>query len=521
MQISLASNQTVKRLFPWLFGAVGIILLSLFLGSSPSTFTSTMRTALIVSLWFFALITILLPIQYQIFILVAYLPFVDFLKRLVFLAPEASDVQMYLILATQDIMLVMIFLKLLLGAFLKPIKFRWYKGDLILILFFVYNIFSAISTPNAPISISALVIGMWVWPMVAYFIFGHLWSDEKSVGKLAKLIPLLGFIVAIYGIQQFFNGLLPHEVAWYLGADSSANVSHMQYEATRGSFRTFGTLDSHSSYGIFLGISLVLLWAIRASIGNLSWLFGSLIIGFGLILSFTRFTWLMPILSAAYIFIFTYRRVRPLFEIKKIRRASILLLIIVGSFFIFYLLMSFLYTTGLGSSSNPILHRILTTGTLSDRLRASDILLSSTQLDIFGSGLGSASYFASKFGYQTSDVDYHNIFIDMMDTLGIIGLGIFFIFLYFSIKQTLWNIYHESNPYTRKLLVSVFGLILGMITVGHFNGAVFYFGRAIPIYFWGMLGILTHYHNDSIETSLRNDQKNNTTTYTGRAKLSD
>jgi hypothetical protein len=212
----------------------------------------------------------------------------------------------------------------------------------------------------------------------------------------------------------------------------------------------------------------------------------------------------MPILAAVFIFLFTYRRIRPLIDLNRLRRATVLLLIVIGSFFFFYQAMSFLYSHGLGAISNPYLRRALTTGTLSDRLRASDLLLTNTKISIMGDGLGSAGYFARKFGYETTNVDYHNIFVDMIDSMGLIGLFLFIYLLYFSFKQALWNIHHEPEPYARRLLISLFCLILGMITVGHFNGAVFHFGRALPIYFWGILGILTHYRSNSNQSHLNN-----------------
>jgi hypothetical protein len=341
-------------------------------------------------------------------------------------------------------------------------------------------------------------MGMWVWPMVMYYLAAIYFSNTTALARLIRITVILAGIVALYGIQQFFVGFLPFETAWLERATNSANVAHLQHGASRGVFRTFGTLDSHSSYGIFLGIGLIVAWADRYRMGRFLWLTVSAVLLFGLILSFTRFTWLMPLLAIGFIFLFSYSRIRPLFNVKRWRKASLLILGIVGSFFIFYLMMSSLYGRRLVDTSNPYLVRALGTGTLEARLHINSLLTGRSDSLVLGKGLANTGFFSRKFDFEPADVNFHNIFVDMVDSTGIVGLALFLWFLYLLIKQSIMNIETQTDQRSRRPLVAVLALVLAMVTVGHFNGAVFHFGRALPAYFWAFCGILAHFNGPSV-----------------------
>ncbi|HKZ43205.1 MAG TPA: hypothetical protein VJ044_19765, partial [Candidatus Hodarchaeales archaeon] len=152
---------------------------------------------------------------------------------------------------------------------------------------------------------------------------------------------------------------------------------------------------------------------------------------------------------------------------------------------------------------NSYLVRAFGTGTLEARLRLSRFLGENTDLSILGNGLAGSGFFARKFDFVSEDVNYHNMFIDMIDAMGLVGLGFFLILLYVLIRAGLTNVIFQTVPETRNYLVALFGLLLAMLTVGHFNGAVFYFGRAIPVYFWSIAGILAHFERPASQSLSR------------------
>lgn len=446
-------------------------------------------------LWSCAIATSLLSIRMQLLILWAILPFIDLLKRVVYSDSNASTLHVYLILITVDLIIFSALVKDFLGLLQKPFRINLTKVDYSVLLFGTFSLFSAMLVSNAPLIARLATTGMWVWPMVAYYLFAKYFNSKEHIRTLIKLTVILGIVVAIYGVKQFYFGFFPFELEWFLRAESSSNVSHLQaYYVKRGVFRTFGPMDSHSSYGIFLGIALISTWILRPFLRRNLWIIISILLTFGLFLSFTRFTYLMPAFSALFIIIFVYNRIRPVIDFRKLRRASWLLIGVVCSFFIFYIVMNLLYgNTFIPSFSNPYLQRVLGTGTLEARLSLDNFISTISWQNPLGSGLANSSFFARKFEFSSADVNYHNIFLDMIGSMGLISVTIFLSFMYFLFRHSLAIINFESNTQARRVLYGLFSLILAMLIVGHFNGAVFYFGRAIPVYFWAICGILAHY----------------------------
>lgn len=499
----------------WRHGFRDLWLLLVFVGlasfvvyvSRVIAFGGDRFTIFALSILLVAATTIVLPIRIQLLLFWIWLPFIDFLKRLTFLDSEPRSAQ-YLMLIGPDILLVMIVLKLLLLVLHSPVRRRWSHIDLVLSLFAAYSLLSALTSPGASLSARVASAGMRVWPMAVYYVAAIYMNRPAWVSRFLKVTFVLTLVVALYGIRQFFFGLLPFEEAWLVQSTGSRNAAHLKYDLEQGVFRTFGTMDSHSSYGLFVGMGLVYAWVYRRRLGFILWFLVSLILTLGLLVSFTRFTWLMPPLAFGFIFLFSYRRITPLFSLMHLRRAALLLTGIVGSFLVFYLIMGGLYGQRLVRTSNPYLQRALGTGTLEARLQFTEALTSGYSFSLFGRGLASSGYFASKFGFKSEDINFHNIFIDIADSLGLIGLALFLIFLYLFIRRVILVVESEGDRYIRRILIANLALVLSMITVGHFNGITFYSGHVIPFFFWALCGILAHFSRDNTTKTLSNAYEN-------------
>jgi hypothetical protein len=488
----------VKIIFLTVFIGIASILGILFISEKYAIF-------LITILWIGATSTVVFSIRHQLMILWIMLPFLDLFKRLAYYDSAANDTYVYLILLTSDLILIVIIIKDLLVQLRKPVSIKFSFIDISILLFFLISLSSALFLSNAPLIARLATAGNWVWPMVSFYLFGKYFNEKDRVLSLIKITIVLGVIVALYGIRQFFGGFLPFEEAWFLRSTTSENVASLQaYFVKRGVLRTFATMDSHSSYGIFLGISLLFAWIIRP-IHRFSYsILIYVILSFGLVLSFTRFTYLLPLIAFGFVFLFYYRSIKPIINIHKYRRVMIILIAVVFSFFIFYVVMDLLYNYDIiPSFSNPYLNRIFGTGTLSARLRLNELSIPGNYLSLLGSGLASSSYFAAKFSFSSTDINFHNIFLDMLGSLGIIGLASFLFFLFFFIRHVLKLIKFDDDRISKRILIGLFSLILGMLMVGHFNGAVFYFGRALPIYFWGICGILAHYQLEMFKPAVQ------------------
>ena len=450
---------------------------------------------LVLILWIGALITVVLPARSQLLLFWTILPFVSFLKRIVFLDDSAGTTQMYLVLAAQDIVLSLILFKLFVTTLKSGMRIRLSSVDISVILFGAYSLFAALLlSSNAPLSARLAAIESRVLPMVMFFLTANYLNRARDVNTVSRLLVGSSVIVALYGIHQFFNGFLPFEEAWFTRASTSTNAARLQYEIYQsGVFRTFATMDSHGTYGLFLGIGIILAQSQRFRTGVFVWGTSSLILALGLVLSFTRYTWIMPPIAVAFVVLFQYGKIKPLFNLRRLRKGSLLFLAVTGSFFLIYLIASNLYGRQLVTASNPYLLRAFGTSTLYARLQWTS-LLSTRNISLLGNGLATTVFFARKFGFATNDIDYHNIVVDMLDSMGIIGLGLFSIMLYLLSTRAITNIEIQRHRQQRRLLATLFGLILAMLIVSHFNGAVFYYGRAIPYYFWGICGMVVHYN---------------------------
>ncbi|MBC8492606.1 MAG: hypothetical protein H8D43_02380, partial [Chloroflexi bacterium] len=286
---------------------------------------------------------------------------------------------------------------------------------------------------KVPFATRLAAVESYVWPMVMYYLAAYHLSRSRDVDALSRLITGSAVVVALYGIHQFFGGLLPFEEAWLARATTSISAFHVQFNIQAfGVFRTFATLDSSGTYGLFLGMGLILAWARHFRLGTLLWLGAPFLMAFGLILSFHRFTWIMPAIAAAFVLLFRYRRIKPLFNLQKLHRASLVLLAMIGSFVVFYAVVSNLAGTSLVTTANPYLRRALTTSTLYARVRWTSEL---SKISLFGQGLASEGGIAGKFGGETMDVYLHNLFADILESMGIVGLGLFLWLLYLLFKR--------------------------------------------------------------------------------------
>jgi hypothetical protein len=452
--------------------------------------------AVVLVLWVGALAALVLSERHLLLLFFMLLPFINLLKRLIFLDQSVGTIETYMVLAAQDLLLGGIVLKAFIRAVQEKSRPVLSGVDGAVCAFGLYSMLSVLLlSPGASWTARLAALESLVWPITMYFLAVRYLNRKSDLLTLSNLTIIFACFVALYGICQFIWGLNPFEQAWYEDMKTaSSNVLHMERDLRDyGIFRTFSTLDSHGTYGIFLGIGLILAWARRFRIGTLTWIGASLLMGAGILVSFTRYTWVMPIVAALCFLALQSKKLMSLISIRSMNRIVVALLGgLVGSFLILTLILSGLYKTELVSPSNPYVHRAFETNTLYARIQWRDFF-SPQDASLFGNGLAATGRLAGKFEFESGDINYHNIFIDMMDSLGLFGLILFLLLLYLLLKRALITIRYLDDPLARRLLAALFALVLAMLWVGHFNGAVFYHGRAVPYFFWGFCGILAHY----------------------------
>jgi hypothetical protein len=472
----------------WMLLALGVGWIAAY-AVSPHPFM-----AIILVLWIGVLTAFVLSERSLLLLFFILLPFINLLKRLIFLDQTVGSTETYMVLAAQDLLLGGIVLKALIRAVQEKSWLRLSGVDGAVCAFGLYSVLSAVLfSTGAPWTARLATVESLVWPMIMYFLAARYLNRPRDLITLSNVIIIFTAFVAFYGIYHFTWGLNSFEQAWYEDIETaSSNVLHMERDLeSYGIFRIFSTLDSHGTYGIFLGIGLIIAWARRFRLGTLAWLGASLLMAFGIIISFTRYTWVMPIMAAICIVAFQSKKLMSRINIRNLRQTTAVLLAgLIGSFLILTLILGSLYRTELVSPSNPYIQRAFETNTLYARIQWRD-LLSAQDISMLGNGLATTGRFAGEF--ESRDINYHNIFIDMIDSLGLFGLTLFLWVLYLLFKRAFVTIRSQDDVLAQRLLVALFALVLAMLWVGHFNGAVFYHGRVIPYLFWGFCGILAHY----------------------------
>lgn len=447
-------------------------------------------------------------VRFQVMGLLALLPFIDLFKRLVFIIPEQSQVYMYAPLIFTDILLVIILLRSLPQLFLRLRSGRLPKLDLFVLLFGTWAFFSSMlfTDSRVPLFNRLTIAEQQVFPILMYYV-GAIWLSTSDMIKLWRslLIPI-AIIMAIYGIFQLLWGLPFYEQNWIaageIGRITSAAVNHILYDLrVEGLFRAYSTTSDHVSFGTFMALALCFQLGLPFHKSKIFLLITVPLFFIGILVTFTRMVWILPILVWVVHRFFYLKRIKPILNLDKLRKPSIIILGLGGSYLIFVLVFSILFNLSIFRQiqGNPYLKRSLNTASLEARLRSGQVL-EKQRFSIAGEGLSStgqaltrAGVFESSSNQKAEDVNFHNIFIDMLEEMGVIGVLLFLLVLFYFYKQSLSRIDHASNLTTQRICITIVAMISGLLIIAQIDRAIFFVGELWPYYFWGMTGAVANF----------------------------
>lgn len=341
------------------------------------------------------------------------------------------------------------------------------------ILFFVM-LFQAIR--QSPLSVGLLGFKSIMYYSPLYFIVLIFFDTKDKIQQLMKVLIYAGIFLALVSILQH---IFTQRIMNVLGFE----VGDLAYRTSMGHLKASGTLGNPSAFAVVIALILFHIFLLKITgILNLKKLPATILImllGVGLILSFSRITFL--------IFIILFISLGIIYKRKMVKYYFVVL------FFLFianlvlnnFLLENFLSSFGLGKN-------VLGINSTAARI---DILNKGLTLfaekPIFGYGLGitdaPSRHYAEilKFGYLSTD----NFYLKLLLESGIIGASLFIIFIAISISKG-WKVYQNvSDPYLKTLCLS---LILGIIMITMVNTANTVLElSAINCIFWIMLGLIS------------------------------
>lgn len=371
---------------------------------------------IIVFMIFLLLIAASANIRTGLIAIIAYLPFMAFIRRYIYL--YGRYVAFDPILVISDVVTIWIFGYLIL--FRGKEIYRMYKESsfvkiaTILLFIFILQVFN-------PLQGSILVgIGGAKFLIIPFlwFYFG-LFIDKKFVNKLLYVIVILGTIAAIYGLKQTFFGFTSFENYWIeYGGYSALHLYRI--------IRSFSTFSSAGEYAHFLTISgIICLCLLLKSRRNIILLIGLLIMLSALFIAAVR--------SAIVIFIFS--GILIVGFLVKNRRKGILIFAILSVLVIVFISRSeFEPTVNISDPLSVTTHHAVRgitnpLGESSFQSRFNSWFIVFPKLIIsnpMGYGIGSISLAGWKFGGIQKVVE--NPLLDIFLGIGVIG-GICFIIL--------------------------------------------------------------------------------------------
>jgi len=109
-------------------------------------------------------------------------------------------------------------------------------------------------------------------------------------------------------------------------------------------------------------------------------------------------------------------------------------------------------------------------------------------INTFSKNYGKYKIAAAEARMETLDTTYaHNSFLQMGGEMGLLGLGVFLAFLFFSLKAIWLAFKKNADPFLKALSVSVFAAIIAYLINGLTETSLYY-ARVVMI-FWFLIGV--------------------------------
>lgn len=350
------------------------------------------------------------------------------------------------------------------------IVFRWTRADLLLLIFIILAGLSSIFSINSWISLLGhynRYEGLFTFFNYAliYLLAAQVFSEKKYLNELSLVILIVAYIVAGYGILQFF------------GIDPLIGMLSKNFEAKR-IFSTLGNPDFLGGYlAMLLPIALTRFIDIETRNFYLIHGLGAILIGTALLLTFTRGAWLAAIVGLFYL---AYRRRR--FIKSHLGRFGMIAIVFLVIFIAVFLLTSnYSSSVNLGNRIKSAVQ--LSTGSMATRVQTWKSALKMIQSHpLLGFGPDTFRYpfqryetlaYAKAGAGSNLTNNAHNYPLHLAAGVGLPAAVIFFVFifwlLYIIIKADINN-ENESNTLYQGLSAGIVAymvyLLAGISVVG-------------------------------------------------------
>ncbi len=312
----------------------------------------------------------------------------------------------------------------------------------------------------------------WLIPML--WVFFGIFFDKDSIEKVFKLLLILGFISAIYGVKQGFWGFFGFENKWLYNV---VNVNQFSSLLVHSIIRPFSFFPSPQEYADFLMITLIISFtALFFKRNKILFLIMFVVILYAKILLAVRGTLFLAFVSFVFIVMIISRRKR-------------LVYLITGMGLSFYIILANLIDYELVLSAMPVnflrLYAHVFSGIVDPFSRYSTIwarMMEFKNLPLiivrypFGVGIGATSLAGWKFGgvYTGFEVSLVSLIAGASIFAGILYIGVVVV----SIRQSIVKFVSTRNW----IYPAIAGIVFAYFVVG---GLTLY---STPAIYWFLIG---------------------------------
>ena len=342
----------------------------------------------------------------------------------------------------------------------KDFSFRKIPIKYSIILFLIPLVFAAITSITLKQSIIKLVV--FAIAFLFLFLSINLIDRKQKLYYLIIAIIIAATLVGLYGLYQYRTGIELKE-SW-IDKEQNPDIR----------MRVISTFDNPNILAEYLiltiPITFALLYNTDSWLKRLLFLLCIAIQGLCILLTFSRGGWLGLFLAMLVFAIFVDRR--------------LLLLYVLGGIGLMIL------------NPSAIMTRISTIGSMEDSSNAYRIPLWRATIDMIkdfwvnGIGLGMNAFRAVYPRYMRQGivaVHSHNIFLQMFLEAGVFGLIGFIVFIFNSIRVNLITFAKGVDIKIKRISVSVFASILGILLHGLVD--YIFFNDRIVMMFWILISI--------------------------------
>jgi hypothetical protein len=304
-------------------------------------------------------------------------------------------------------------------------------------------------------------------------------NAEERIGvidKVGKITVFCAMVTAAYGFVQAYFGLTSFEQAQISSGITNLKLESIDVLYAQDILRVFSTFSGPWIFGDYLviGIMFNLLAYMRGTIGKKRFVFVSLWLGAGLLISLSRSSYLMLILALMSFYVLSATsKVRLMWRAAIASTSGTVGLVLILLFW--------------ESSPTGMFRAIVAPHNLFGRIDLWQELLSGpATFTISGYGIGSSQ--ASIYFGDTLVADPHSFLFMLCLELGIVGAGLFLWLFIIVVRDAIRGIKQASTPERLNLSVAL-SILLGMVLAKSLSDVLW--GQYIhDNYLWLLSGLL-------------------------------